>query len=127
MQGPPSPCYQSEAWGFPALQASMEKQWVMTLVTKRNKDPEASGPRLSECGVNLGELPCLCILPGLVSRDTQGLSNLEGSQGSRPASGHSPFLKLQEDLGQGTATSHHGHIDGSKKAMMHLDEVLEGE
>lgn len=72
---PTSPYYGSEAWSFPVLQAVMEKQWVVTLVTKRNEDPEMSEPlpQLQECeaeprGTSPPLLSCLGWFPG-----TQGL------------------------------------------------------
>jgi hypothetical protein len=72
---PTSPYYQSEAWRFTALQAVMEKQWVVTLVTKRNKDPETSGPlpQSRECEAEPLGTACLCIMHGLVSRYTRSL------------------------------------------------------
>ena len=39
---------------------------------------------------------------------------------------HSPFLEVQEDLGQSATPRHHGHVDGPQEAVMHLNQVLGG-
>lgn len=61
------------------------------------------------------------LTPPALPGPQRGTREAPGQGGAGEATCHSPFLEVEEDLGQSTTPCHHGHVDGPQEAVMHLN------